>query len=309
MTPAFSQDDTYRLRLANLRESGCRLFSIQHGANYGNLLSVGILPFEYSQHAFFTWGWQRHQGQPVNAHPQPHPSLAAICGTHRETAPRLILVGTEMSTYTYRLKSRPLAKAMLTYRAGKITFFRSLIEALRTRPEAGVLPGDPAGTGPKRAAPQPLYRPYFKVAGGLDDADHVRRHLPEIGLCTGDLTAQMLGCRLLVLDHYGTTLHMALAADVPTLAFWNRREWGMERESDTVLDALQEAGILHATPEAAAQQAAAVWDAPSVWWKSPPVRAARALWLERYARVGDSPERPWGKCKLTWRWFNALRNC
>ena len=307
MTPAFSQDDAYRLRLAGLRESGCRLFCVQHGANYGNLLSVGILPFEYSQHAFFTWGWDKHEGQPVNARPLPHPALAAICGAHRENAPRLILVGTEMSTYAYRLKSRPLAKAMLAYRAGKIVFFRTLLDAFRPRTEAGDTPG--ASGRQAGPAPQLLYRPYFKVAGGLDDGDYVLRRLPEVGLCTGDLTAQMLGCRLLVLDHYGTTLHMALAADVPTLAFWNRHEWGMEPESDKVLDALQKAGILHATPEGAARRALAVWDDPAVWWKSPPVREARALWLERYARVGDNPDRPWDKRELTRRWFKALQEC
>lgn len=307
MTPAFSQDDTYRLRLANLRESGCRLFCVQHGANYGNLLSVGILPFEYSQHAFFTWGWSRHEGQAANARPLPHPALAAICGAHRENAPRLILVGTEMSAYTYRLKSRPLAKAMLAYRAGKIAFFRTLLEALPQRAGAGNTPNCP--DDPARPVPELLYRPYFKVAGGLDDGDYVLRRLPEVGPCTGDLTAHMLGCRLLVLDHYGTTLHMALAADVPTLAFWNRHEWGMEPESDNVLDALQKAGILHATPEETARRALAVWDDPAAWWKSLPVREARALWLERYARVGDSPDRPWSKKELTRRWFKALRQC
>ena len=302
MTPAFSQDDVYRLRLAELRESGCRLFGVQHGANYGNLRSVGILPFEYSQHAFCTWGWQRHEGQPVNAQPLPHPALAALCGAHRERAPRLILVGTEMSTYLYRLKSRPQAGAMLAYRAGKIAFFRTLLDFLRRPTGAGVT----QDASVCAAVPELLYRPYFAVAGGLEDGDYVLRLLPGIRLCTGDLNPQMLGCRLLVLDHYGTTLHTALAADVPTLAFWNRQEWGMTPESDTVLDVLQEAGILHDSPEAAAHKAATVWEHPALWWKSPPVRKARALWLDRYARVGDSPERPWSGWELTRRWFKAL---
>jgi hypothetical protein len=301
MSPAFSQDDAYRLRLAALRESGCRLFSVQHGANYGNLRSVGILPFEYAQHAFFTWGWSTHQGQPANAQPLPHPALAAICGRHRERLPRLILVGTEMSAYTYRLKSRPQAKAMLAYRMRKIAFFRSLLAFLRAR--------EAQGAEAPREDPDLLYRPYFATAGGLDDAEHLLRHLPGIGLCTGDLLRQMLGCRLLAIDHYGTTLHMALAADVPTLAFWNRREWGMEAESDRTLDVLRDAGILCASPEEAARRAAAVWDDPALWWRSRPVREARALWLERYARVGDGADRPWSPWELTRRWFACLNRC
>ena len=335
MTPAFSQDDAYRLRLAELRESGCRLFCVQHGANYGNLLSVGILPFEYSQHAFFTWGWREHGDLPVNARPLAHPILAAICGAHKERAPRLILVGTEMSPYLYRLKSRPLAKALLAYRQGKVRFFQELLEHFGPRAKSAAssgLPAEPAaakpagtesasskstGTEPaalepaalEPVAPELLYRPYFKTAGGLDDAEYLRRHLPGIGLCAGDLTEQVLGCRLLVLDHYGTTLHTALAANVPTLAFWNRDEWGMDAESERALDALQQAGILHATPGEAARQAVAVWDNPAAWWQSAPVRQARALWLKRYALVGDGPDRPWDKKELTRRWFAALKEC
>ena len=327
MTPAFSQDDAYRLRLAELRESGCRLFCVQHGANYGNLLSVGILPFEYGQHAFFTWGWREHGDLPVNARPLAHPLLAAICGAHKERSPCLILVGTEMSPYLYRLKSRPLAKALLAYRQGKVRFFRELLALFGPRaanapsPDASAASAltatEPAGmestetkpAAPEPAAPELLYRPYFKTAGGLDDAEYLRRHLPGIGLCAGDLTERMLGCRLLVLDHYGTTLHTALAADVPTLAFWNSDEWGMNAESERVLDALRQAGILHATPGEAARQAAAVWDDPAAWWQSAPVRQARALWLERYAMVGDGPDRPWGKNELTRRWFAALKEC
>ena len=295
MTPAYMQDDAYRLRLAELLESGFRLFGLQHGANYGNLRSVGILPFEYSQHAFFTWGWRNHEGVPSNARPLPHPALTSICGRHKETAPRLILVGAEMSTYLYRLKSRPQAGAMLAYRKRKTAFFRCLAEALGLPTPAGTV------SCGRLAAPELLYRPYFKVAGGLDDADYVLRRVPEVGLCTGDLTERMLGCRLLVLDHYGTTLHMALAADVPTLTFWNRDEWGMERESERVLDILQECGILHASPEDAAHHAARFWNDPSTWWKSPPVRKARSLWLRRYATA-----HPWTRLRLTGEWFKAL---
>ena len=301
MSPAFSQDDRYRLELAAWRASGGRLFCVQHGANYGNLRCPGILPFEYSQHAFFSWGWQEHQGVPGNIHPMPHPALAALCNKHKEAAPRLILVGTEMSTYTYRLKSRPLAKAMLSYRAGKVTFLRTVLDGLENR-------GNDQGAAMEGAAPEILYRPYFKVAGGLDDAAHVQRHLPQAGICTGDLTSHILQCRLLVLDHYGTTLHTALAANVPTVAFWDRKAWGMEANTEPVLDVLQAAGILHATAESAARHVLSVWDSVDEWWQSPTVQQARSLWVERYARVGDTANRPWTPWEMTRHWFTALRN-
>ncbi|MDR2075497.1 MAG: hypothetical protein LBP61_00965 [Desulfovibrio sp.] len=280
MTAAASQEDGYRLFLAAWRAGGGRLFSVQHGANYGNLRSVGGSFFEYRQHAFLTWGWKEHQGYPCNAVPLPHPLAAELCAEHAEQSPDLILVGTEMSPFLYRLKSRPQAGQLLPYRRDKVRFLQALPEALLARSR---------------------YRPYFAAASGLADESYVLRALPGLALCRGDLTRRMLGCRLLVLDHYGTTLHLALAADVPTLCFWNRREWGMEEATERALDALAGAGILQPGPEEAAARAAAVWPAVAAWWASPEVRAARDLWLNSYVRL---PRRGVSLIRL---WEKALR--
>ena len=300
MSPAYSQDDSYRLYLGGLLEKGCRLFSVQHGANYGNLQSIGGLPFEYSQHAFFTWGWNKHASAPSNARPLPHPALASIAEKHAEREPSLILVGTEMSSFSYRLKSRTQSKAMLVYRAAKLTFLRSVQERISLGEK-----GEKDGKDGARI----LYRPYFKTAGGLDDEAYVLRHLPQTRLCKGDLTAQLLGCRLLVLDHYGTTLHTAFAANVPTIAFWKSADWGFDPESAWTAGILREAGILFETPQEAADKAVAVWSDAQSWWRDNVVQSARKLWMERYARIGDTPERAWNSLTLTRRWFAALYNC
>jgi hypothetical protein len=266
ISPAYAQDDIYRLHTARLADRGIRLFSVQHGANYGNLLSIGGLPFEYSLHTFFTWGWSAHPGYAVNARPMPHPALLSAAGRHKEQSPSLILVGTEMSAFSYRLKSRPQSGALPAYRAAKIRFLAAVRAGLASAPDAVV-----------------MYRPYFRAAGALDDGDHVFRLLPDITPCTGDLAEHMNACRLLVLDHYGTTLHCALAADTPTIAFWKRADWGMDEQSSAALDILARAGILHETPEAAAASALAVWDDIGVWWHSPSVQNARRFWLDSYA--------------------------
>ncbi|MDR2124667.1 MAG: hypothetical protein LBP38_06790 [Desulfovibrio sp.] len=291
ISPAYAQDDVYRLYTARSAERGARLFSVQHGANYGNLFSIGGLPFEYSLHAFLTWGWSAHPGHAVNARPMPHPALVAAAGRHKEQSPCLILVGTEMSAFAYRLKSRPQSGALPSYRAAKIRFLGTVRAGLASSPAAVV-----------------MYRPYFRSAGALDDGERVFRLLPDITPCTGDLTAHIHACRLLVLDHYGTTLHCALAADTPTVAFWKRADWGMDAQSSAALDILARAGILHETPEAAAAQTLAVWDNINDWWHSPPVQKARRIWLDRYAWIavpGDGELRSSPR-SLLWYWFKML---
>lgn len=295
ISPSFTQDDDYRVRLALYRHKGCRLVSVQHGANYGNLKSIGGIALEYCQHAFISWGWTEHENSPVNTIPLPHPMLCRIAGTHRETAPRLILVGSEMSTFSYRLKSRPQAGSLPAYRASKVRFLEIMAKHF------ALLCADKN----TEAAPELSYRPYFKVAGGLDDAAYVKRHLPGVSLCNGDLTRQMLACRLLVLDHYGTTLHMALAADVPCLAFWNDKDWAMEAGSRELLCVLRSVGILHETAEAAADKAMEIWAEPENWWKSEAVRDARQRWLEFYANIGGITVPT--MTELNARWWKTLR--
>lgn len=283
MTAAISQDDGYRLRLAAWREGGGRLFSVQHGANYGNLRSIGGSFFEYRQHAFFTWGWTRHQDYPCNSVPLPHPLVQSLRDGHKEQADTLVLVGTEMLPFLYRLKSRPQAGELAAYRRGKLRFLASLPPELRGKS---------------------LYRPYFPSAYSLEDGPFVQRALPGVKLCTGSLEQHMLACRLLVLDHYGTTLHMALAANIPLICFWDRRQWGMENGTETLLDQLAEAEILFPTAEAAAAKAAAVWENVHGWWGGESVQAARLAWVDAYACCLPAGTK---RSVLVHLWHDALR--
>ena len=295
MTAAISQDDAYRLRLAAWREGGGRLFSVQHGANYGNLRCMGGSLFEYAQHAFITWGWKQHTGFPLRAVPLPHPALAALHAEgHRRKKQRLahprgnacdrgtlVLVGTEISPYSYRLKSRPLARQQVLYRSGKVDFLRAL---------------------PPEIAGNTLYRPYFAVPGGLEDRDFVQAQIPNIRPCAGDLLPHLQRCRLLALDHYGTTMLQAYAADIPTLCFWNRREWAMEPQTEALLHVLAGAGMLYEHPAEAAAKVARVWNSVEEWWYGPKVQEARARFCDQFARGPASA----GQSRLFACWFRGL---
>ncbi len=287
ITAVAGQDDHYRIHVASLVEAGAALFSVQHGANYGNLASIGGAFWEYARHAFISWGWKEHPPFAVNAVPLPQPGLAKIYNRHMETSPKLILVGTEMSTRLYRLKSRPQSGELAAYRRAKIEFFQTL-------------------EAPVRAAS--FYRPYFRTPGGLQDDDHLRRALPNIPLCRGDLGGHMLRCRVLVLDHYGTTLHQALAAGTPTVAFWNRSSWGMTPETDAVLDELAKAGILHPDAASAARHVNRVWNDIRDWWAGEAAQAARRLWLSHFALCAGGPDlTPLSEPRMGRLWAERLR--
>ena len=104
----------------------------------------------------------------------------------------------------------------------------------------------------------------------------------------------MLSCRLLVLDHAGTTLAQALAADIPFVLFWNPEVTSFTPEAEQLLEGFRSVGILHDTPEAAAEQVRRVWDTIPEWWAT--TKDARAAWSEHHALTIEGDVMPlWKK--------------
>lgn len=138
---------------------------------------------------------------------------------------------------------------------------------------------------PRRLHDKILYRPHFDAPGALDDAPWLLPRFPHVRLCSGPLEARMLTCALMVLDHHGTTLLQALAANVPTIAYWDRSIWPMTDEALARLDLLAEAGIWQPSAEAAAAKVREVWDNPARWWLDERVQSARRAFCREHAFV------------------------
>ena len=279
------EDAGYRRALAVWRARGGRLAYVQHGGNYGQIATAcATAVVEYSQHAFITWGWEattaRGLGRGDGPHwvPLPYPQLAAMKDAWRGGSGRLLLVGTEMPLYAYRLDARPAPLHMLRYREDKARFLAAL---------------------PRSPREATRYRPYFNVPGSLRDAPWLLSRFPHVGLCTGPLEAHMLSCRLLVVDHNCTTLLQALAANVPTVAFWERDLWPLTKEAGACLDMLAEVGIWQPTPERAAAKVREIWEDPLAWWLGKAVQRARHAFCHCHARTPEG-----GLVSL---WIRALR--
>lgn len=274
------EDAAYRQRLAVWRAHGNRLMYVQHGGNYGQVrVTCDTALVEYSQHAFGTWGWSEHAGSRGNFIPLPYPQIARIAGRwHGKNGRHLLFVGTEMPAYGYRLDAHPTPLQMIQYREDKQWFFEALGRSLQSRA---------------------FYRPYFDVPGALQDATWLLPRFPRVRLSTGPLTPQMLACRLLVLDHHGTTMLEALAANVPTVMFWTREAWPLTPESEALLDVLARAGIWFGTAEEAAAKVNQVWEDPISWWRSAAVQAARRTYCALQAMMVKGSENPYWTQTLT----------
>ena len=264
---------------AQAEEQREKVVSLQYGCNYGTALAFDFTAvLQYRRHAFLTWGWTQHRDYPGNFLPLPSPLLSRDRDNHRESEACAILVSTYCHTRFVRAVSLPQPAAYLRYRESK----RDFIQGLDDAPRAGL-----------------AYRPYPHGSGNLEDITFVRRLLPDIREVSGALMPHLTRCRLMVIDHPGTTLYAALAANVPTVAYWEFDAWPLAPDVEADFRPLMQAGIVHRDPHDAAGHINEHWDDVGTWWRAASVQTARRQFCAKYARTSRSWRIDWARA--LWR--------
>lgn len=266
-----------RFILAQAQESGERLVGLQHGTAYGSARLMSWAPdAEYRYHAFLTWGWTKHNDWPGNFMPLPSPYLSRFRNRHRERTSSAVFIGTAMASGGACLDPSAEPVQWADYRAWKIDFVRGLAEH------------------PRKAL---VYRPDHRKSVQLDDEQVLIREAGETPLLGGSLDDAILGCRLMIIDYPGTTLHMALSANIPVVAYWDPDVWPTSEAAQPLFERLETAGILFSDPKEAAAHVNTIWADVPGWWRSREVQDARGAWCDGLARSS----RMWW-----WHWLRAF---
>lgn len=113
----------------------------------------------------------------------------------------------------------------------------------------------------------------------------------EVDPSTTPIEARIRAARLFVYTYNSTGYLETLARNIPTVVFWNPACWELREAARPYFALLEEAGIYHADPVAAADHVNAIWDRVDVWWYSDRVQAARKAFCEGYARSSLRPIR------------------
>ena len=90
-----------------------------------------------------------------------------------------------------------------------------------------------------------------------------------------------------------------MAANVPTICYWDQKDWPLCKQAVEQFDHLREVGILFDMPEDAAAHVNAIWNDVPGWWNSRAVRVVRRQWQDQYART--SPIWWWHWAVAIWK--------
>jgi putative transferase (TIGR04331 family) len=120
-----------------------------------------------------------------------------------------------------------------------------------------------------------------------------RRRQPEVALDYGTtpISALIRGNRLVVHSYDSTGILETLSLNTPTMCFWSGGLTHLRDSAIPFYELLAAAGILHETPQAAADKIGEVWNDVGAWWKSGVVQESRQKFCERYARTIPRPVR------------------
>jgi putative transferase (TIGR04331 family) len=94
--------------------------------------------------------------------------------------------------------------------------------------------------------------------------------------------------RLIVCTYAGTTYNQAIAANAPTVIFWNPKDSQLHKASNLIFEDLKRVGIFHDTPESAAAHVNAIWDDVDAWWTSAEVQEVVLRFTKLYCNLPDN---------------------
>ena len=245
-------DIPFKFTLANWdRET--RLLGHQHGGGYGIDLSCQGEKYDRSvSDLFYTWGWSEDQ----NTRPLPIPHR--IQKRKLEKTDKLLLTCVNYPKYLYKLNYYHIGENNLVLIQDTIKFVK-LIKHLDLEIS--------------------YYRLDYEwdVRGRFKKANAI---VPEKRLNHGEYA-------LYICNYVGTTWLETLASNFPTICFYDPSVIAFRQNVKPLINALEKIGVLHTSPESAAEKVIEIYENPNNWWKAGEVQEVRSAFVNQYARFDD----------------------
>jgi len=253
-------DDAFKIWAASRWDEGCKLVVGQHGGGPFHRYN-GSTQFDLDVADIYVTTGNGNRG---------YPNLQGVgqywsrlkYGDWDDHGIALV-VTVAMPRYFFDLRSMALAGQMLCYFEDQFTFF---------------------GTLPARIQKQALIRLYPADYGWnqklrwLDRFDTVK-----IAESSTSITQLAKKVRIFISTYNATTYNESLAANIPTVIYWDSNYWESAEWAKEDFDGLKTVGIFHETPESAAKHVEAIWDDVANWWFDSELQAVREHFCESYA--------------------------
>ncbi len=266
-------DEIFKECAASSAEKSTYLLGVQHGGNYGSVL---LHPSEDHEIAitdrYYTWGWTRNNLGKGSVVPMPAAKLCTrkpigVDNLHKG----ILFVATSLPRYLFQFPNIPMFfEEYLEWQTRFVKqISRQIIPDMRVR----------------------LHREDL----GWDIGDRWNTYCPEIAREGWETpySASLQKCRLYISDNLQTTFIEGLSVNKPGILFWNPLRNPLRPEAQPYYDQLRSVGILHDSPEDAANVVNEIYTNVENWWNEPQRQSVRRIFCERFAQTSHNAVEEW----------------
>lgn len=263
---AYQADDGFKTWAAHHVHHKVPLVIEQHGGHFG----IGLLN-QTEDHqvsiadVFASWGWKSEQHK--NIHPLPAMKLPSKPVSYNVNGD-ILLVTASYPRYFYCYFSTPIAGLFVDYLDDQIRFCKSLKDSwkdmLKIRTDADIFGWE-------------IHERfnYAELGESLDKSNE-------------KLFDRLKNCRMCVSSYNATVFLETLAANIPTMIFFDPNKYEIREEAITAMNSLRAVNILHDTPESAAQFLNSLDTDIGTWWNSKVVQETRQQFCLTYANTSEN---------------------
>ncbi len=271
---------------AEMSERGSKIITLQHGGSFG---TVKISPMELHDQVvsdeYWTWGWE----EGLSGQCRRLPSLLLNKYTNSDKGSdgeksidasagvKVLYCGNSVPRYLYLIWSNPMGPQWKNY----IEWQHRWVAGLSDKVVEHVL----------------LRLSNIDDAYGWSQKERLLDKFPDIALddYSFSLAHQLLKHDIIVIDSNHTVMLESLVANKPTILFWNPKHNELRAAAQEYYDELSAAGILHYSPEEAAEKVNSIFSDPYQWWLSEETQKARINFCNRFAYTEKESFKAWKK--------------
>jgi putative transferase (TIGR04331 family) len=266
----FATNEIFKCWTANQIDLGTKYFVGQHGGTYGTDCYKQPSIEEHTSDKFLTWGWTGplHQHTPAFIFKAVNKNVEMKKKQSIKSTGGLLLT---QDMYYHRIDTWDRSADYKEYFNDHVQFVKKL--TLSQREHLTI-----------RLHPTYRYRsPYEEER--WHDVD------PSLVIDKGstDIKKLIAQSRLVVHGYDSTGILEALALNIPCIAFWRDGFDHLNDFAKPYYQILVEAGIVHLSPESAAQHVDKVWSDVEEWWWQKDVQDARSKFTSFFAKPSKNP--------------------
>jgi putative transferase (TIGR04331 family) len=273
---SYLSDDFFKIWTAEKIENKSRLIIWQHGGYHGTRPSLTTHEHEKAiADNFFSWGWKDPNFSKAKALPAGK-LLNAAANIKADSKGGLLLIQASHARYSSIIEGHPMASQCGSYFDEQMRFVENLTPSIRKKL---------------------LIRTFF-IDFGWGQAKRWQEKFPGISFDKKNqsLTRSVSQNRLIVSTYNATCFMETLAANVPTVMYWNvKLYWEIHELAQPYFDRLHKVGIFHKTPESAAVHIELIWNDVEAWWKQEETQRAREDFCKQFCLTSPNWLMQWKK--------------